>query len=1130
MELVEVASPTNSHVFPDYILPKIQHFALSENPLIRATYASCLASLANSASRFLDMTQALRADGVLPTTDPEAETGTDTASAQALYDASRDTIIHYFQEHAKLLLTDRDSSVRRAFLKSVSRLCVFFGRNRANDIILSHLNTYLNDKDWMLRSAFFETITGIATYLGSVALEEYIMPLMVQSLTDPEEFVVEKVLRSLAGMAELGLFQRNKIWELVDIVGRFTMHPNIWIREGAAGFIAASTKWVAPADVHCIIYPLVEPFLQSKVVDLSALSLLENLKKPVRSDCPSLFLVILSFPFQLSRNVFDMAVTWAMQQRDGLFWANAQGQRTFIFGSVNESVPRISARGVQASGGTKIAKTKEDEIWLSKLKNLGMSADDEWKIMALREYIWRMAQSRPRLLSDNSQLLNSSISLQSLKITPRTVFFDDSETFFKLPVSQPTLDNSAKSITIADALMDASKTIDRPLKKSPSGQRIVSRPQSRAENGVSLPISGSNTSINHGQSGINPSTSAVTKPLLVPKVSISGSSDSSAPNSVENGNILRHQASKNSLLSRGKGSTKATAETGTISATAFGKVAVSFANDSEVEPSKIIDTDEDQPVYKFRAAHSYDGNDPYILELLDSMYLQNYPSDIVEFGPAIVPVQRRQPIKKSSGRISGGTWKPEGNLVASFGEHTEPINRVVVAPDHNFFLTASDDGTVKIWDSTRLEKNIAFRSRLTYRHGSKVKSLCFVENTRCFVSAAVDGSVHVVKIEFSTTAAKYGKLKVMREYKLAEDNEYAVWAEHFKSENNSILLLATTLSNIYALDLRSMQILYTLKNPIHHGTPTCFCVDRKHTWLVVGTAYGILDMWDLRYHLRLKAWGLPGSTRIHRLQIHPLKGRHKWLIVSGGTARGELTVWDLEKLQCKEIYRVASPNISDSVSSYGPWNIDEEPSETVLHRFAASLNLETPTGFNGGAGGASGVAPIDRGVRAFFAAMDVTEDSSDSRVLPGFILTAGADRKIRFWNTTRVEGSMVVSGMEVDEPKPTYTSSTLSPSGITSYTEMTAVQCDTDSLNSTGTGGIRGFLGVGGSSSGGGGGSSKRKPTKPSGRSSRSTVISQQQQQLLKCHLDSVTDVAFLELPYGMIISVDRSGMVFIYQ
>jgi phosphoinositide-3-kinase regulatory subunit 4 len=228
------------------------------------------------------MTQALRVDGVLPTTDPEAEAGSDTATAQALYDTSRDTLVVYFQEHAKILLTDSDSAVRRAFLRSVSRLCVFFGRSKANDIILSHLNTYLNDKDWILRCAFFETITGIATYLGNVALEDYIMPLMVQSLTDPEEFVVEKVLRSLASMAELGLFQRSMIWEMVDIVGRFTMHPNIWIRQGAVGFIAACTKWLAPADIHCIIFPLVMPFMRTKMVDLSALNILENLKKPVR--------------------------------------------------------------------------------------------------------------------------------------------------------------------------------------------------------------------------------------------------------------------------------------------------------------------------------------------------------------------------------------------------------------------------------------------------------------------------------------------------------------------------------------------------------------------------------------------------------------------------------------------------------------------------------------------------------------------------------------------------------------------------------------------------------------------------------------------------------------------------------
>lgn len=283
MELVEKCSAVNSHCFPDYILPKMQDFASSGNVFVRSTFAFCLASFAGSAARFLDMTQALRADGALPTADPEAEnTGNAEAAYQALFDSSHSDITAFFEENAKNLLTDPDPPVRRAFLRSVSRLCVFFGRNKANDIILSHLNTYLNDKDWILRCAFYETVTGIATYLGSVTLEDYIMPLMVQSLTDPEEFVVEKVLTSLANMAELGLFQRAKIWELVDVAVRFLMHPNLWIRESAAGFVAASAKWIAPADVNSILFALLQPFLRARITDCSVLKILETLKKPVR--------------------------------------------------------------------------------------------------------------------------------------------------------------------------------------------------------------------------------------------------------------------------------------------------------------------------------------------------------------------------------------------------------------------------------------------------------------------------------------------------------------------------------------------------------------------------------------------------------------------------------------------------------------------------------------------------------------------------------------------------------------------------------------------------------------------------------------------------------------------------------
>ncbi len=77
--LVSVITPVNSHVFLEYILPRMQ-VALVGNrstpsPIVRATYASCLGSLATAASRFLEMAYTLQADGAITTTDPEVEPG-----------------------------------------------------------------------------------------------------------------------------------------------------------------------------------------------------------------------------------------------------------------------------------------------------------------------------------------------------------------------------------------------------------------------------------------------------------------------------------------------------------------------------------------------------------------------------------------------------------------------------------------------------------------------------------------------------------------------------------------------------------------------------------------------------------------------------------------------------------------------------------------------------------------------------------------------------------------------------------------------------------------------------------------------------------------------------------------------
>ncbi|VDO52962.1 unnamed protein product [Onchocerca flexuosa] len=66
-------------------------------------------------------------------------------------------------------LCDSDNNVKHSVVTSQSlvKLCHFFDRRKATDVLLSHLITFLNDKvDWRLRASFFECCPIIAHFVG----------------------------------------------------------------------------------------------------------------------------------------------------------------------------------------------------------------------------------------------------------------------------------------------------------------------------------------------------------------------------------------------------------------------------------------------------------------------------------------------------------------------------------------------------------------------------------------------------------------------------------------------------------------------------------------------------------------------------------------------------------------------------------------------------------------------------------------------------------------------------------------------------------------------------------------------------------------------------------------------------
>ncbi|KIW13168.1 hypothetical protein PV08_08355 [Exophiala spinifera] len=1210
-EMIEVVSPINAYVFPEYIFPRMRHFILNPTTqpsvLIRSAYASCLASLALSSLRILDMVHAIRADGRLPAL--REDDLAPESSYHGLYDIARAELIPHFEEATIALLTDPEPPVRRALLGSITRLCVFFGSSRAGDVVLPHLNTYLNDKDWILRCSFFEALVGVASYVGTSSLEKFILPIMVGSLTDIENFVVEKVFRSLARMAALGLLQKSTTWELIGIAARFLVHPSIWVRESAVQFLVLSARYISAADQYCIVVPMIQPFLRTKPHVLSEDRILDNLKRP------------------LPKAVFDAAVQWATRKGNSLFWtaASRDGALSLSDPAMPQNPSNLTKRLLTRIPPSQ--KDKDDQASFETLKNLGMTADDEIKLLALREYIFKISKHKPPDdPNEKHAFLNNIVSLNQINVTPQNVFFDQREALREIKSRVSLVKGTSRKDerhSLADALLDASTSIDERRRNSPSDngsgrQTPTTRPIDIRSRMNEIKSSGPVVNVETASSPSRPSVSNGTGSPL-DRLSL-------RRKPLE----LRHRNSGLNLMNR-RDSTKADAEISTSSENAFGRVdgppprkgaagpsaltvaASRAAKSRSVSPRSGGSGGSRTPLYE--PNHSYTGNDPNVLRLLDNHFMENFPVDQMDFGPNRPPADSKTAIRRATdvfqqntGRVAqqelsfrADPWRPSGQLVTQFSEHTAAINRVCAAPDHAFFVTASDDGTCKIWDTIRLEKNVTPRSRHTHRHaeGTKVKSLCFVSGSHTFLSGADDGSIHAIRVDYKSVdggeSSRYGKPILVRDYQIPSKSatqnldlvteaaavnvkpEHAVWMYHYRTQTSqSVLLVATNECRILAVDLKNMEVIHCMENPAHHGTPTTFCVDKKHHWLLLGTSHGILDLWDLRFRLRLRSFGIQTDARIDRVIIHPAKGHGRWVMASAG---GEISVWDVEKLVCRELWRPSTFIPPTRPRPYEVWSPDEESSERILSRFARSSAEDGvvpaaapqvhPALSNGSPvkarlAGTGETADLPKqpswsapSIPAVYILHDYLANPSqpDNPHKYPLLFTGGADRDLRYWDVQRPENSFIISGPDLysDDAAVKATYEVTYPLALNAGAQIALVQ---EKL------GEDAASGGGGSSSSTRGTPKKQPPSRsikdhdaairsgspvsqaaasPSKASSsglsssasaklpRSTIISTAQQHILRTHMDGITDVVVLRKPYGCVVSVDQAGTVFVF-
>lgn len=348
-------------------------------------------------------------------------------------------------------------------------------------------------------------------------------------------------------------------------------------------------------------------------------------------------------------------------------------------------------------------------------------------------------------------------------------------------------------------------------------------------------------------------------------------------------------------------------------------------------------------------------------------------------------------------------WRPRGVLVAHLQEHRSAVNDIAISNDHSFFVSASDDSTVKIWDTRKLEKDISFRSRLTYSlDGSRALCTAMLRGCAQVVVGASDGMIHMFSVDYisrglGSVVERYSGIADIKKKQVEEGAILALMNNVTDGYASHTILYSTAGCGIHLWDTRTSTTTWSLRAVPEEGYISSLVAGPCGNWLVSGSSRGVLTLWDLRFLLPVNSWRYSLVCPVEKMclliphMVAPASATARPLVyVAAGC--NEISLWNAENGSCHQVLRLANSG-TDAEMSDIPWALarptskpssKQDPKRNANAKYRVD-ELNEPS-------------PRLPGIRSLLP-------------LPGGdLLTGGTDLKIRRWDHMSPDHSYCVCG------------------------------------------------------------------------------------------------------------------------
>lgn len=768
LELIQTPPRSDVNVFPEYIFPVIVGMTSDPATSVRIALARNVSNLAETSLRFLDQTRLIY----------PAE------SNSQRYERELATLHETIQTVILSLLTDGQTIVKQTLIEGgIAKICIFLGRSKAYDIVLSHMNTFLNDmEDKQLRGSFFDCIVGVAAFVGWTCSENLI-PLLQQGLTDSEEFVITKAVRAITSFVQLGLIEKPVLLEILGECSCFLVHPNLWIRHEVCALVTTAAKQMTPLDVQCKLLPLLRPFLKCSLVLV---------------DQPEILMDYLDVP--VPRSIYDNVITFqSLEQFFSLIDATSSPQ--------DRKSPDFMTT-LMHTPTSDVGRNLSNQL-LRRLVQDGLTEHVERQLIAMRHLLvkinkYKLATSKPQ---------NEGKILLAPHILHEVLLVDHSGSHNG---------GGAGSSTRLDGAGGAGKKFRKPEMDSMNqewqhmfGVMDINSPVATS------PVNEGGT----GGGSANQMLGVANSPPL------------------QNVPLMQPTPSSSSLVEYSMPERNVTQEKKAECSAALSKVKAKLKND-----------------YLVLAA--------------------NRDYDCYDYHSPIPP-----------------KWHPKGQLVAHLHEHKAAVTRMcALKPFGSYFASASVDGTVRLWDASKLDGERSInRSRQTYMAVSPLYCVASCEGGQSLAVAGKDGTLLLLRIDPNShkmALQQARNLETTDSLMAGTLNDGPIVdMQSLDQSAQNLIIYATLYGGIVGWDIRMPGFAWRLQSDLKNGVITTMCVDPTSSWLAVGTSGGRHTCWDLRFTIPIAEIRHPNEARIRKIVCHPTE---RASLISASQGNNEVCVYNIE--------------------------------------------------------------------------------------------------------------------------------------------------------------------------------------------------------------------------------------------